>query len=52
MISAEMSKVVSDPAWRFLDNMTWPEFMRRLMLAAGSSVCAGKNLTLSLKIFT
>ena len=41
MISAEMHKVIADPLWKFLDNMTWPEFMRRLMVAAkvGGRVC-------------
>ena len=31
MISGDISKLISDPIWRYLDSMTWPEFMRRLL---------------------
>lgn len=38
MISGEINKLISDPVWRYLDIMTWPEFMRRLLSICNPSL--------------
>jgi len=37
MITADMHKLITDPVWKYLDNLTWPEFMRRLLTATNYS---------------
>ena len=44
MISSDIHKVISDPVWKFLDSLTWPEYMRRLMAATQYSMGGGVNI--------
>jgi len=44
MINKDVGKLLADPVWRYLDNLTWPEFMRRLMIATKYTTGGGVNL--------
>ena len=41
MISGDIHKLISEPIWRYLDIMTWPEFMRRLICICNPSLGGG-----------